>query len=269
MEEWKHIPKDIILWGKNFDIAMFVDENNTDTLKHIDKKLKNKQKIDKTEKYFTLTGCFIDKKNYVKLKDEFEFIKFKYWNDAEFYYKNKDEKCKVCFHSREIRMRQNAFNMPDKPYKNFLEDLTGVIQNIKFRVITVNIDLEKLIKKKKEVVIYEYAFEKLIRKFYESLKGNQKGIIIMEARGKKEDRNLHKYAVNLIEDLYEHKIKGIYFNSKWNKNNSVTYSGLELADLCTYPIHKNVRDERQDFAFKAFRNKIVAYEENGKIKRFP
>lgn len=43
---------------------------------------------------------------------------------------------------------------------------------------------------------------------------------------------------NFLEDLYEYKIKGIYFNSKWNKNNSVTYSGLELADLCTYPIHK-------------------------------
>ena len=139
MEEWKYIPKDIFLWKKDVDIVMFVDENNTDTLKHIAKKLKNKQKIEKTEQFFTLTGCLIDKRSYMELKDEFEFIKLKYWDDAEFYYKNKNKKCKVCFHSREIRMKQNAFNIPNEQYKSFLTDLTKVIQNIKFSIITISI----------------------------------------------------------------------------------------------------------------------------------
>lgn len=270
MDEWKHITTDVILWKKDIDIVMFVDENNTDTLKHIAKKIQNEQKIETTEQFFTLTGCFMGKRNYAELKDEFEFIKLKYWKDAEFYYKNKNKKCKVCFHSREIRMKQNAFNILDEKYMQFLEDLTKAIKNVDFNIITVNIDLKRLLKEKSELEVYEYAFTKLIKKFHEKLEENQKGIIVMEARGKKEDRTLHKYAVNLIENLYEDKIKGIYFNSKWNKNNSVTYSGLELVDLCTYPIHKNIRDGKEDFAFKIFKKKIIAYiGDNEKIKKFP
>ena len=235
MKYWKEIPRDIILWKKDMDKTVFIDENNTATIKNIAKKIKNKQPIEETEQLFTLTGCLIDEANYQKLKDEFEFIKFKYWENAEFYYENKNKKCKVCFHSREIRMKKNAFNIPDEKYNRFLKDLSNAIGKIDFGIITVNIDLKEMAGKSSEEEVYKYAFNKLISKFYEELGTNQNGIVVLEARGKKEDRSLHKHAVELIEKNYESKIKGVYFNSKWNKEKSVTYSGLELADLCTYP----------------------------------
>lgn len=167
-------------------------------------------------------------------------------------------------------MKQNAFNMPDEKYKGFLEDLSNVIQKTNFKIISIHIDLKKLIEKKMEMEVYEYAFNRLIGKFYEELKTDQKGIIVLEARGKKEDRHLHKYAVEMIEKTYQSKIKGIYFNSKWNKEKSITYSGLELANLCTYPIYKNVRDGKEDFAFKILKSKIIDYIENKeKVKIFP
>lgn len=75
--------------------------------------------------------------------------------------------------------------------------------------------------------------------------------------------------MNLIEETYEDKIEGIYFNSKWNKEKNITYSGLELADLCTYPIHKNIRSGKEDFAFKVLKPKVISYVENRKIKKFP
>lgn len=268
MKYWKEIPRDIILWKKDMDKIVFIDENNTATIKNIVKKIRNKQLIEKAEQFFTLTGCLIDESNYRELKDEFEFIKFKYWEDAEFYYKNK--KRKVCFHSREIRMRKNAFNMPDEKYNAFLEDLSNAIEKINFEIITINIDLKKMAEENSEEEVYKYAFNKLISKFYEELETNQKGILVLEARGKKEDRDLHKHAVELIEKNFEGKIKGVYFNSKWNKEKNVTYSGLELADLCTYPIHKKVRSEKEDFAFEILKPKIIGYlEDNNIIKKFP
>lgn len=270
MRNWKGIPRDIILWKKGIDKIVFIDENNTATIKNIAKKIQNKRPIEETERFFTLTGCVIDEVNYLELIDEFEFIKYKYWENAEFYYENKKRNCKVCFHSREIRMKQNAFKMLDEKYKHFIKDLSNAIEKINFDIITVNIDLKKMIEKNSEEEVYKYAFNKLISKFYEELEINQNGIVVLEARGKKEDRSLHKHTVELIEENYESKIKGVYFNSKWNKEKSVTYSGLELVDLCTYPIHKNVRNGKEDFSFKILKPKIIGYlEDNYVIKKFP
>lgn len=166
-------------------------------------------------------------------------------------------------------MKQNAFNMLYEKYEQFLKDLSNVIQKVNFEIIPVHIDLKKLIEEKIEEEVYEYAFDKLISEFYKKLEFIQKGSIVIEARGKKEDRSLHKHAVNLIEETYEDKIQGIYFNSKWNKEKNITYLGLELADLCTYPIHKNIRSGKEDFAFKVLKHKIISYVENGKIKKSP
>lgn len=262
MKKWKQIPKDVVLWKNEIDKIMFVDENNTATLKHIAKKIKDNQPIEKIERFFTLTGCVIDEPNYLKLKEEFEFVKLKYWENAEFYYKKREKNCKVCFHSREIRRKQNAFSMPDRTYNSFLQDLSNIIQKIDFKIIPIHIDLKKLLEEKIEEEVYANAFNKLIIKFYEELKTKQKGIVVLEARGKKEDRCLHKYAVELIEKNYENKIKGVYFNSKWNKEKSVTYSGLELADLCTYPIHKNIRSGKEDLAYRILKSKIIGFKQS-------
>lgn len=199
MRDWKEIPRDIILWEESIDKIVFIDENNISTIKNIIKKIKNKQSIEKTEQFFTLTGCLINESNYQELKHEFEFIKFKYWKNAEFHYQNKNKKCKVCFHSREIRMKQNAFGMLEEKYGDFLKDISNVIQKVDFKIITVNINLKKMAEKSPEEEIYKYAFNKLISKFYAELGTNQKGIVVLEARGKKEDKNLHNYAVELIE----------------------------------------------------------------------
>lgn len=81
------------------------------------------------------------------------------------YEKNKNKNCKICFHSREIRMKQNAFNMLHEKYEDFLKDLSNVIQKVNFEIIPVHIDLKKLIEEKIEEEVYEYAFDKLISEF--------------------------------------------------------------------------------------------------------
>ena len=50
-----------------------------------------------------------------------------------------------------------------------------------------------------------------------------------------------------------------------------TYCGLELADLCSYPIHKFVKYNKKDKAFLAIENKIDCFPNyiNKGLKIFP
>lgn len=269
MKEWKTRPTDITLWEKEIQYSLFVDENNGDNVEQIAKKLKQKKEISSDERFLTLTGCIIKNKHYEQLKEEFEFIKYKYWTNAKYFYKKKMEEKNVCFHSREIRNKMNAFNMEDKEYREFIQELSNSIKKVKFKIITVNIDMVKFVMEGQRGSVYEYAFMKMVQAYRQEIK-EENGIIIIEARGKKEDRLLHKYAVELLEQEELLNIKGLFFNAKWNKTNGVTYAGLELADLVSYPIHKHIKYGETDRAFESIENKVIAYknEKNG-IQKFP
>lgn len=271
MKEWKNRPTDITLWGKDVDNILFVDENNSDTTNQIIKKLKEKKEININERYFTLTGCIIKKRDYEFLKEEIEFIKNKYWKDAKYFYERKQEERIVCFHSKEIRNRTNAFYMQEDQYNEFMNDLSQTIKNTKFQIITVNIDIIKFVINNdyNEVPLYEYAFEKLVEAYERNINNSKKGIIVIEARGKKEDTLLHKYAVKLLQGNYDNII-GLFFNAKWNKYDNTTYAGLELADLCSYPIHKYIKIRKKDRTFKIIEDRILEYKsKNNEIEIFP
>ena len=82
----------------------------------------------------------------------------------------------------------------------------------------------------------------------------RKGIILLESRGYKEDSILLKH-----------------INPKWQDNYHTTTVGLEIADLFSYPIHKFLKLEKKDKAFKIIENKIIGYPEylNKGLKVFP
>lgn len=75
----------------------------------------------------------------------------------------------------------------------------------------------------------------------------------------------------ISSDELQNKIAGIYFNPKWNKKYDDTFSGLEVADLSSYPIHKYVRNKNKDKAFIILENKIDKYPNymNKGVKIFP
>ena len=129
MKEWKTRPTDIALWENEIQYILFVDENNGDNVAQIAKKLKQKKEIRPDERFLTLTGCIIEKKHYEQLKEEFEFIKYKYWTDAKYFHEKNQVERNVCFHSREIRNKMNAFNMEDEKYQEFIQDLSKKIKN--------------------------------------------------------------------------------------------------------------------------------------------
>lgn len=265
MIEWRNRPTDIRYWEENFEYVLFVDENNSDNAKQISRRIQENKEISQNDRYLTLTGCLFSRDNYEILKEEFDFLKNKYWVNAKYFYEKKQQEKVVCFHSREIRNRINAFSMQEEKYQEFIIDLSEMIKILNFKIITVNIDMIHFVIKQEEKNLYEYAFMKLIQAYKKELK-KEEGIIILEARGKKEDKSLHKYAKELLKTDFDN-IKGVFFNAKWNKNNGRTYSGLELADLCSYPIHKYIKFNKKDKSFEIIENKIIDYKNaNDEIK---
>lgn len=197
---WTTKPTTISTWNhKDFEYVMFVDENNNATaVNKIKEKIFNEIEITDDERYFTITGCIFNQKEYAKAKDEFKLLKNKYWKNGIWRNPKTNEEQNVCFHSIEIRNRKNAFKLNDK-YNNFVVDLDNVIKNTDYTIISISIDLvEYVLHTSYNLDVYDIAFDFILERFIYEIKNN-KGLIILESRGKKEDKHLLEYIIKRIE----------------------------------------------------------------------
>lgn len=280
MEEanWTTRPTKIDNWTKGIDYVMFVDENGNSEIRDILKCIAKNQAIDVNDKFFTVTGVIFTKQQYAIAKTKLNQLKEKYWENGTYLYK--DEQRKVCLHSREIRRRSGAFDIHLIDYNAFMEDVSNLIKDLNYKIISITIDKENYLLKHYQFNVYNTAMCFLLQRYVYLLPNNTKGSIMLEARGKDEDYILLNEMKHIIfetgikkissEEL-QNKIAGIYFNPKWNKEYDDTFSGLEIADLSSYPIHKFVRNNNKDQAFLVLENKIDKYPDymNKGIKIFP
>lgn len=275
---WRNRPKYIENCPQNVDYIMFIDENGDSDLKHVIN-CKNKSLTpDTANVYFTISGVIINKDNLNSIKENINELKNKYWYEGIHKYGNNNKK--VCFHSREIRRREGPFK--DIKYDAFINDLSKFMENIPCSIISSTINKFEHVKKyDNPTEPYDlcliFILERLV-KYY--LSDDDSSIIILESRGKKEDKKILEYMKRLLDngteyvskDLFK-KIKGIYFNSKWQhcSQNKKTYFGLEIADLYSYPIHKYCKGLGKDRAFKCLEKKIYKYPkyDGCGIKKFP
>lgn len=273
---WYDYPQKINYWDIDIDYVMFIDENGNDgVINDILKKITNNEEVDVNNRYFTITGCIFKKENYLEAKEQFENLKAKYWENGMYYdNKLKENKC-VCFHSREIRRRDKAFN--DKLIDNnfFLIDLTKTLNNTNCKIISVTIDLVSYLRNGYFQSVYEKAFDLLLDRFVHIIKNGKKAIMMLEARGKEEDKKLLKHIYEVVfnkenSDI-KSKLEGVYFNPKWNKEYDSTYLGLEITDLFSYPIHQYIKYNKENPAFKILKLKIDGYPNfnNKGLKIFP
>ena len=278
---WYDYPQKIKYWEPDIDYVMFIDENgNSNAINNISKKIVNSEPISDDEKYFTITGCIFEKKHYSKMRNNVRKLKEKYWNDGYYFDTKHNETRYVCLHSREIRMHTGAFNDSLIDYSAFMEDLSNTLKKIKCNIISVSIDLEKYVRKIKEKPVYEAAFDLLLERYVYSTNKHKKGIIMLESRGKEDDKELLKHINEIInikgtkgiksKELKD-KIDGVYFNPKWYGGYSSTYSGLEIADLFSYPIHQYIKYNKKGSAFEVIEPKINCYPDykNKGIKIYP
>ena len=131
----------------------------------------------------------------------------------------------VCFHSREIRRHDGAFNDKLISHREFINDLSDNLRDIECKIISVTIDLLEYLKQGYLYNVYETAFDFLLERYIYATENNKKGIIMLEARGKNEDKSLLKHILkvmnvgkrNIPSQELKEKIVGIYFNPKWNE----------------------------------------------------
>ncbi|TXI64932.1 MAG: DUF3800 domain-containing protein [Flavobacterium sp.] len=227
--------------------------------------------LDASFPVFLLCGMLTSEENYVAIRAEINSIKHSFWGKKE-----------VILHSRDIRKCEKEFQILfDLSLKSeFYERINKVIEDSKYRILASAINKTKYIKTygKLSNDVYELALSFIIERAIFSLdevKGVSKHLeIIIEKRGKKEDKKLEEHFQRLIargtgfvaaERLQEVQLKITFKDKKENIN------GLQLADLIAYPIARYVIEpKRANPAFDKLEPKI--YKKNGKrygLKIFP
>lgn len=257
------------------DYVMFVDENGcASQVKSVSKALIDGKEVSINDRYFTLTGCLFEVKNYKKAIESFALLKNKYWENGKF-----DGEI-VNLHSREIRRREKAFGALSEKFDDFMRDLSLVLQDAECKVISITVDIVEYIKQGKKNNIYCNGFYLLIERYIYATQNHKKGIIIFEERGWQEDNELLK-EIDLIVNVYgakhisskelQSKISGVFFSTKRKSISERTSTGLEIADLFSYPIHKFVRNGTKDKSFLVVEKKIDGYPNymNKGLKIFP
>ncbi|MBU3658392.1 MAG: DUF3800 domain-containing protein [Flavobacteriales bacterium] len=227
--------------------------------------------LDNSFPVFLLCGLLTSEENYDSIKSNINELKHFFW-------KNKS----VILHSRDIRKCEKEFQIlfDLDVKKQFYEKLNNVIINSNYRIISSAINKSKYISTygKLSNDVYEIALSFIIERAIfclDEIKSHQKQLeIIIEKRGKKEDKTLSEHFQRLVARGTTYvtpdrlKAIGIKITFKDKKDN---INGLQMADLLAYPLARYVIDsKRANPAFDILENKI--YHKNGKrygLKIFP
>lgn len=220
---------------------------------------------------FLFCGLLTSEENYENTRNKINTLKNTFWGNKE-----------VILHSRDIRKCNKEFQILfDTDIKRrFYLQLNEIIDKSIYRILASAIDKAKYIKTygKLSNDVYELALSFIIERAIFSLDeiaGQEKQLeIIIEKRGKKEDKKLDEHFQRLLargtgfvdaQRLKSVRTKIIFRDKKENIN------GLQLADLVAYPIARYVIEpKRANPAFDVLASKI--YTKKGKrygLKTFP
>lgn len=280
MAKWRNRPTSVDnISEEDADYIILVDESgNSNNMNYIKKCVSegvNPDEINGMERYLTVSACIINVNDFYNIRDYIMQIKKKYWENGLF------ENQRVCFHSTEIKrhMACSGFKLEDSAYSSLTYDIRTLLNSIPITLISTCVDKYKHAKKyfdAKPMYPYNLCITFLMERIIMCISKKAKCSIILEARGEKEDRNLLKYMIDILDngthlgnknsklsmepECFEN-ITGIYFNPKWNSDKSKSYWGLELADMYSYTVNKFLS---KDNAFRPLMKNISSklYKQN-------
>ena len=244
-----------------YNKIIFFDENGSSSaLKSIKKAIANNETINEDRRYFTLTACVFETANYFTAVKSIRRLVKKFWG-------NPNEP--VIFHTREIQKKQGYFNFGnDEKYQEFLEALSKTIKYIECEIISVTFDLVSYVTQYYQHDPYGVAFDIILGTAMFNIKEDDNVAIVFEARGKKEDDNLNEHIVKAINRYGTQKVpatelkkhfKDIFFNPKISEDKTTVYHGIDIADLCSYPIYRYMRFGTIGQDFKIVIRKLAGY----------
>jgi hypothetical protein len=207
--------------------------------------------VDPNYPVFVLSFCVFHKAHYAqKVVPAIETFKFKHFGHDT-----------VILHEHEIRKEKGDFKFTDRLHKQaFIEELTGIIDTSNFILISCVIDKARL-REKAQLQSNPYhlalgfCLETLFELVQEKLQDGFPTHVVVECRGKKEDRDLELEFRRICDGANRWGKQlpfGIVFADK--KANS---SGLQLADLVARPIGLSVlRPTNANRAFEVLKRKF-------------
>lgn len=248
-KNWKSSPTCFEHFDGEYDYMLFIDETGVPTLTN----------YNQNNRWFSMTGILIAGNDGEKIISDMMDIKYKHWENAMF------NEQRVVFHSRDYRKKIGAFNPKVVNYPLMSMELLQFIENANFTIFSSGIDKDFLTRKYwNPYPVYWFSLVFLIERYAIYLENHNKiGIIVLEARGRKEDSDLLKTIVPQIErgtkfvsDGICSRIKGVYFNNKRTSNQQQSYPYLEIADMVGYELHNKIcKGSKSDF-YRKIESKI-------------
>ncbi len=213
------------------DFVVYVDESGDHSL----------LSIDKTYPVFVLAFCVFDKRQYAnQVVPSVESFKFDYFGHDL-----------VILHERDIRKRSGDFNVfsSKELHYRFMEDLTRVMTESNYHVISSVVDKQELSKRVAEQEHpYHIALQVCLERLYEFLlkqgQTDKMTHVVVERRGRKEDVEL-ELEFRRICDRENQFSKSLPFMLRLadKKTNS---SGLQFADMVARPIGIHCLNPKQN-----------------------
>lgn len=236
------------------DYIVFIDESGDHGLVTID------------EKYpiFALVFILIKKSDYIeKIVPLFQNLKLKYFGHDQ-----------VILHEHDIRKEEGIFVLlrhSSEFRNNFLKDLGNITKDSSFQFFSSVIDKNRLLSKylsphNPYEIAMLFCMEKTLEFLLQNNQENKKICLVIESRGKKEDRDLelefrricdNQAKLGSSKDFKRVNFEMIFTSKKSNS------TGLQIADLIARPIGLNkLRPNQINRSYETIRNK-------GEVKLFP
>jgi len=228
--------------------------------------------IDQNFPIFILAGCLFSNEEYKKITKEINRFKIEFFKTT-----------KVILHSRDIRKCEGSFQIlfDLEIKKRFYEKLNSIISNSQFKIISVAIDKKKHIEKYGKgagnpyMICLSYILERLV--FCTDENRSSTVEITIEKRGKKEDIQLLSHYNRVIDSGTFHvtsdRLQDRFssFSMIPKKDNNI---GLQVADLCAYPLARHVLNSQEPYIpYQIIKNKLykskTGKEEGFGLKVFP
>lgn len=212
--------------------------------------------VDENFPLFLLAGCVVQDDALITFENEIHALKMEFFKGED-----------VILHSRDIRKCEGPFQILfDLEIKaRFYERLNAIIANTPFTIIGAAVNKKKHIEKYGKSARDPYALslsfvlERLVF-FLNRAPGGGTADIIIEKRGQKEDAQLlSQYNAVYDRGTYfvteiEMKTRVMNFTFKHKRENII---GLQLADLCAYPLARHVLSVNEPYVpFEVIKGKI-------------
>jgi len=213
---------------------------------------------DENRRYFTLTCCLFSKGQYTKAKKLVSDLKQKYFKGLE---------KPVVLHTRDIDHKLGPFNFKSSEKRDeFISSITKTISAVECKIISITFDLYSYVKQNYKYDPYEVAFDIILKGLCKNVENNARIALVFESRGKNEDRILYKHIYKILnvtgcKDISKKELRThfdeAYFNHKISNDGLFAYPGIEIADMCSYPIYRKMRFGTEGKDFEIVRTKIV------------